>query len=279
MTPRFETLATGYGLVEGPRVDDENRLFFSDARGGGVFCRTPDGEIELVVPKRRGVGGIAIHADGGIVISGRDISHVRDGHSRIVFRRDGVPGFNDLFTDAQGRVLVGSQKADPFAEGAKTVPGELYRIGLDGAIEELYGDVGLTNGIGFSPDGTRLYHSDSARGHVIGHTLGPEGGCTQRCVFTAPESGAPDGLAVDEEGGVWVALYGAGCVSRYTPDGKLDHVLEIPARLVASLCFGGPDRRDLYVVTGDNTNDRALGGSIFRTRVDVAGLPAPKATV
>jgi gluconolactonase len=279
MTARFETLVTGYGLVEGPRVDDENRLFFSDARGGGVYCRTPDGRIETVVPKRRGVGGIAIHAEGGIVISGRDINHVRDGSSRIVFRKDGVPGFNDLFTDAEGRVLVGSQKADPFAEGAKTIPGELYRIGAAGAVEKLYGNVGLTNGIGFSPDGTRLYHSDSARGHVIGHTVDPEGRCTQRCVFAEPAGGAPDGLAVDEAGCVWVALYGGGCVARYTPDGALDHVLEVPARLVASLCFGGPDRRDLYVATGDNSNDRALGGSIFRTRVDVAGLPAPKARV
>jgi gluconolactonase len=279
MTAHFETLASGYGLVEGPRVDDENRLFFSDARDGGVYCRAPDGRIETVVPKRRGVGGIAIHADGGIVISGRDISHVRDGDSRIVFRKDGVPGFNDLFTDAQGRVLVGSQKADPFAEGTKAIPGELYRIGPAGAVEELYGDVGLTNGIGFSPDGTRLYHSDSARGHVIGHVLDARGGCTRRSVFTETEGGVPDGLAVDEEGCVWVALYGAGCVARYTPEGALDRTLEVPARLVASVCFGGPDRRDLYVATGDNRNDAALRGSIFRTRVDVAGLPAPSARV
>lgn len=279
MTPRFETLATGYGLVEGPRVDDDDRLFFSDARRGGVYCRTPDGRIETLVPRRRGVGGIAIHAEGGIVISGRDISHFRDGRSRVVFRTDDTPGFNDLFTDAQGRVLVGSQKADPFAKGAKTVPGELYRIGSDGTVEQLYGDVGLTNGIGFSPDGKRLYHSDSARGHVIGHVVDADGRCTQRSVFAEPEHGAPDGLAVDEEGGVWVALYGAGCVARYTPDGALDRALEVPARLVASLCFGGPDRSDLYVATGDNRHDRALGGSIFRARVDVAGLPAHKARV
>jgi gluconolactonase len=279
VTSHFETLATGYGLVEGPRVDDEDRLFFSDARGGGVYCRTPDEQIETVVPKRRGVGGIAIHAEGGIVISGRDINHVRDGHSRIVFRRDDTPGFNDLFTDSQGRVLAGSQKANPFEKGAKTVPGELYRIGAAGEVEVLYGDIGLTNGIGFSPDGKRLYHSDSARGHVIGHTLDAGGRCTQRCVFAEPENGVPDGLAVDEEGGVWVALYGAGCVARYTPDGTLDRTLEVPARIVASLCFGGRDRRDLYVATGDNLEDRALGGSIFRTRVDVAGLPAPRARV
>ena len=279
MSADFETLVTGYELVEGPRVDDANRLFFSDARGGGVYCRDPDGRIETVVPKRRGVGGIAIHAEGGIVISGRDISHVRDGESRVVFRADDIPGFNDLFTDAAGRVLVGSQRANPFAKDAQAIPGELYRIAAGGAVEQLYGGVGLTNGIGFSPDGGRLYHSDSARGHVIGHAVDAKGRCTQRSIFAKAEGGAPDGLAVDEQGGVWVALYGAGRVVRYTPEGAPDRALEVPARLVASVCFGGPDGRDLYVATGDNLEDRALGGSIFRTRVDVAGLPAPKATV
>jgi len=279
MSTRFERLAGGFGLVEGPRVDDADRLYFSDARGGGVYCRAPTGDIETVVPKRRGVGGIAIHADGGIVISGRDISHVRDGSTRIVFRKEGVPGFNDLFTDAEGGVWVGSQMADPFAAGLKALPGELFRIRADGTTEALYGDVGLTNGIGFSPDGMRLYHSDSARGHVIGHVLDAQGRCSARSVFVETESGAPDGLAVDEEGCVWVALYGAGCVARYTPEGKLDRSLDVPARAVASVSFGGSDRRDLYVTTGDSLDDPALRGSIFRTRVDVAGLPAPKARV
>ena len=83
----------------------------------------------------------------------------------------------------------------------------------------------------------------------------------------------------DEEGAVWVALYGGGRVARYLPDGTLDRMLEVPARRVASLCFGGADRRDLYVATGDNANDRSLRGSIFKTRVDVAGLPTPMARV
>ena len=206
MGTRFETLASGYRLVEGPRVDEENHLYFSDARAGGVYRRAPDGRIDVVVPKRRGVGGIALHAEGGIVISGRDISHVRDGVSRVVFRTETTPGFNDLFTDSQGRVLVGSQKANPFASDAETIPGELYRLGPGGSVEELYGDVGLTNGIGFAPDGTRLYHSDSARGHVIEHRVDADGRCTRRSVFAKTERGAPDGLAVDEAGCVWVAL-------------------------------------------------------------------------
>ncbi len=274
----LETLLTGYGLIEGPRVDDEDRLHFSDARGGGVYRRSTDGTIDTLVPKRRGVGGIALHAEGGIVISGKDICHVRDGQSRTVFRKDGVPGFNDLFTDGAGRVLVGSQRFNPFAEGAKRAPGELYRIGPGGEAEELYDDVVLTNGIGFSPDGRRLYHSDSARGHVILHDVADDGGVSNRRVFVKAEGGAPDGLAVDEEGCVWVALFGAGCAARYTPDGALERTLEVPAPSVASVCFGGADRRDLYVATGDHL-DPSLGGCVFRTRVAVPGLPAPRARV
>ena len=110
----IEVLAWGYGLIEGPRVDGNDNLFFSDVRHGGVHRRQPDGTIETVVPKRRGVGGIALHADGGLVISGRNICHVRDGVTRILFEND-APGFNDLFVDPAGRVLCGTMRSDPFA--------------------------------------------------------------------------------------------------------------------------------------------------------------------
>ena len=102
----FETLAHGFGLVEGPRFDAAGALYFSDVHGGGVYRRRPDGAIETVVQRRRGVGGIALHADGGVVISGRDICHVRNGASRILFQRPpGVGGFNDLFPEI-GRAHV-----------------------------------------------------------------------------------------------------------------------------------------------------------------------------
>ncbi len=91
--------------------------------------------------------------------------------------------------------------------------------------------------------------------------------------------GGPDGLAVDAEGGIWVALYQAGAVQRYLPNGRPDARIDVPARAVTSLCFGGADLRDLYVVSADNAVDPQRGGSIFRTRSDVAGLPAPFARI
>ncbi len=275
---KIETLAFGYGLIEGPRVDDAGNLYFSDVTNGGVFRRRPTGEIDTVVPKRRGVGGIALHAEGGIVISGKNICHVKDGATRVLFARDDVPGFNDLFTDASGRVYTGSMLSSPFgADAGERKLGDCYRIDGEGRASVLYGGVSLTNGIGFSPDGRRLYHSDSARGLVLVHELDSAGRATPLTPIRV--DGGPDGLAVDEEGGVWVALYQAGAVARFKPDGSLDRRIALPAKAVTSLSFGGADLRDLYAVSADNTDDPARAGSIFRTRSDVAGLPAPLARI
>jgi len=275
---KIETLAFGYGLIEGPRVDGAGNLYFSDVTNGGVFRRGPSGEIDTVVPKRRGVGGIALHAEGGIVISGKNICHAKDGATRVLFARDDVPGFNDLFTDAQGRVYTGSMLSSPFGAGdGERKLGDCYRIDGEGRAAVLYDGVSLTNGIGFSPDGRRIYHSDSARGLVLVHELDESGRATPLTPIRV--EGGPDGLAVDAEGGVWVALYQAGAVARFEPDGSPDRRIALPAKAVTSLCFGGADLRDLYAVSADNTDDPARGGSIFRTRSDVAGLPAPLARI
>lgn len=275
----MEVLASGYGLVEGPRFDLAGGLYFSDVQGGGIYYRTPGGVLETAVPKRRGVGGIAIHADGGIVVSGRNICHVKDGETRVVFDPPDTPGFNDLFTDAKGRVYVGTMRSDPFEQGGPRTMGELWRIGNDGQAEELYGDVSLSNGIGFSPDGTKLYHSDTARNHVIAHDVSADGSVSNRRVFADLDDGGPDGLAVDSDGFVWVADYLGGCVARFDPDGKLERRLEVPAKAVTSLCFGGSDGCDLIIATADHSGDPSLKGCVLRTRSPVPGLPAPDARI
>jgi gluconolactonase len=276
----IETLAFGYGLVEGPRCDGEDNLYFSDVRDGGVYRRAPGGEITTVVPKRRGVGGIALHADGGLVISGKSVAHVRAGETRVLFQRPDIPGFNDLFCDALGRVYTGSMRSDPFSTTGPRTLGECYRIDGEGRATELYGNVSLTNGIGFSPDGRRLYHADSVPRQIIVHDIDRGGSVTNRQVFAQLARGlAPDGLAVDEDGGVWVAVVDGGCVQRFTPQGALDVRVDVPAKFVTSLCFGGADRKDLYVVTADNTDDAARRGTIFRTRSPHAGTPVHPARI
>ena len=273
----IETLAWGYGLVEGPRVDAADNLYFSDVHHGGVHCRRPDGTIEIVVPRRRGVGGIALHADGGLVISGRNICHVRDGATRVLFAPD-APGLNDLFVDALGRVICGTMRSDPFSTEGPRTAGECWRIDAEDSAVELYGDISLTNGIGFSPDGTVLYHSDTTRG-VWAHDYA-DGIASNRRLFLRSGGLMPDGLAVDEAGTVWVAdVSGTGALRGFAPDGAEVGRVEVPAKMVTSVCFGGADRRDLYIVTGDSTDDPARGGAIHRTRAEVPGCAVPLATV
>jgi len=87
----------------------------------------------------------------------------------------------------------------------------------------------------------------------------------------------PDGLTIDAEGGVWVAVVaGPGEIVRFKPSGTVDRRVKVPAKTVTSIAFGGPDMRDLYVVTANNDN-RELKGTVFRTRSDIPGLPVPKA--
>jgi len=274
----FQTLAFGYGLVEGPTVDASGSLFFSDVLGGGVYRLALDGTIDTVVPKRRGVGGIALHADGGVVVSGRDLSHVRDGVSRTVFSIDGLPGWNDICTDSTGRVYAGALRFAVFDPAAEPVPGECWRIDGEGQATLLYGDVLHPNGIALSPDERRIYHSDTRRDVIVVHELGDDGTAHDRREIRFPP-GAPDGMAVDEKGCVWVASAGGACVVRLTPDGEVDRRIDVPARIVTSVCFGGAERRDLYVVTADNKVSPERRGTILRARLDVAGAPVPPARV
>src|SRR5690242_6198058 len=101
----WEVIAHGYGLVEGPTIAPDGSLLFSDVLGGGVYRVDSQGAVDTVVPKRRGVGGLALHSEGGVVCSGRDIVHVdTNGNTRTLYHGDGIAGWNDLCTDASGRV-------------------------------------------------------------------------------------------------------------------------------------------------------------------------------
>lgn len=277
-TVSIETLASGYGLIEGPTVDDDGNLYFSDVLGGGVYRRAPDGDITTVVPKRRGVGGITLHADGGIVVSGRDIVHVREGENRRLFAVEGVLGWNDICADSAGRVYAGALRFAVFEPDAEPVPGELWRIdGQDQAIV-LYHGVLHANGVALSPGEHTIYHSDTRNNVILVHTLADDGTARDRRAFHFPP-GAPDGIAIDAQGFPWVASAVAGCVARLTPEGEIDRVLNVPAQTVTSLCFGGGDARELYVVTADNTEAPERRGTIFRIPVDVAGAPVHPARI
>lgn len=274
-------VAWGYRLVEGPRTDAENNLYFTDAIGGGVFRRAPDGHVETLVAERRMVGGLALHRDGGFVMTGPSVAHWRDGEVRVLLEVEGVKSFNDCHTDQQGRVYVGAIRSDLNDLKAEKTPGECYRINLDGSVDELYGGIEVSNGIGFSPDGSTLYHVDSTAKGLITHDVDSDGGVANRRLIGRPsfERGIPDGMCVDVDGNLWVAHVGGRRVVQLSPSGEELSEISVPAKAVTSVAFGGPEMADLYVVTADNLDDAAKGGTIFHAKPGVRGAPTPLAAV
>lgn len=277
---RFELLATGYGGVEAPRVDHRNRLYFSDVVDGGVFRRNPDGSIETLIPGRRAVGGLAFNVGNHLLVSGPAVAlwSEETHQSRDVFA--GLPGrrgdsFNDLTVDDRGSVWVGTANGDPADSlDIPKAPGDLYRLDPDGHALLVWENVGTSNGLAFSPDGSLLYHCDSQPGHVMVYDVTADRVLRDRRVFATVRGGMCDGMTVDAEGAVWVAVLLAGEVQRFRPDGTLDRTITMPQKKVLSLVFGGPDLHDLYVVTAQS---RRMRGSIYRARCDVPGLSLPLA--
>jgi gluconolactonase len=279
----MEELASGYGLIEGPVWDDERGLIYSDVLNGGVRALAADGAISTIVPKRRGVGGMALHVEGGLVIGGRNIIYEGfEGTGSATLLTPDVTdvaiGFNDLTTDAAGRVWVGSLGFRVFA-GEEMRPGHLHVIDLDGSVRTVSDGIVLTNGMGFSPDGKTLYHCDARADLIRAYDIAGDGEVVRWTTFATVANGTPDGLAVAEDGSVWVAMAHGGRVSVFEADGSLRMELPVPLPMVTSVCFGGADLRDLYIVTGSRGGPHENCGSIYRIRVDVPGLPVPLARV
>jgi sugar lactone lactonase YvrE len=266
----WEVLAHGYGLAEAPTIDADGSLLFSDVLGGGVY-RLVGGEVETVVPKRRGVGGLAVHADGGIVCSGRDIVHVRDGQTRPVLQVDGVAGWNDLCTDAHGAVYAGALRFAVFDPKATEVAGELWTVAPNGDAEVAIPGIVHANGVALAPDGETIYLSDTRARLLVAFDRAEH---TRRDIDVS-RYGHPDGLAFDETGCVWLALVGGG-IGRFTPEGALDRTIEPPSAFVTSVCFDGTT---MYVTTGGHRDDPELRGCVLRTDAGVAGWPVTPARV
>ncbi len=280
----MKVCATGYGLVEGPIWHEELGLLYSDVLNGGVFRLARDGSISQQVPKRRGIGGMALHADGGLVMGGRDVvaANLDGTDMRVLLAGADTPagiGFNDLTTDATGRIYVGCVGFRIFG-GEEPKPGFLHVIDLDGSVRTISDGIMLTNGMGFSPDGKVLYHSD-ARGDVVrAYDVLPDGSVGPWRAFAGIKGGeTPDGLAVAADGSVWVALAHGGAVAVYEPDGTLRERIAVPLPMVTSVCFGGDDLRDLYIVTGSRGGPRDNCGSVFVMRSEVPGLAVAPARV
>lgn len=288
MAPSSATLdlvSSGHRLLEAPVYDPARGLLYTDAEAGGVWCLAGSGPARCIVPHRRGIGGLALHAAGGLVVSGRNVAFKPepDGATLVLLENDpaaGHVGFNDLVTDAAGRIYVGSLSYVPMlGQSGSDKAGSLHLIDLDGTVQEVARGIGLSNGLGFSPDGRRLYHADSAARSVLAYDVAADGRLSGRTVFARVPAGMPDGLAVADDGSVWVALVHAGLVVAYEVDGRERERISVPTPMVTSVCFGDADGHTLYVVSGAEGATNGLGGCIYRRRLDVSGRPRHAARV
>jgi sugar lactone lactonase YvrE len=276
-------------LSEGPRWHAERQeLLWVDILAGHLHRATleDDGalaEIQTIALDRH-VGAVAPALGGGYVLAaGQGFLFVGETGeiTELAQPMAGHPDLrmNDGACDPQGRFWAGSMAYDE-SPGA----GSLYRLELDGSCTTVLTGLTISNGIGWSPDGSTMYLNDSGTRRLEAFRF--EGGSGdidgRRVLVEIPERGvAPDGLTVDEEGGIWVALWGGGAVNRYAPDGSLLVSLELPVERPTSCVFGGPDRSTLFVTSArEGLDEEAIArqpdaGRVFSVGgLGVRGLPA-----
>jgi len=194
--------------------------------------------------------------------------------------------FNDGRVDRRGRFWTGTMVEDN-QPGARGCLYSLQGTGLQGSAQgkgearcHIRG-IQISNGLCFSPDGTRLYFADSPTRIISAYDLiEPEGVLgTRRTLAQTPEGSSPDGATVDVDGCIWTALWGAGCVVRYTPDGRLDRTLPVPVSQPTCVCFAGPNLDILCVTSArvglddSRLHDEPHAGDVFLYRVGTQGLP------
>jgi gluconolactonase len=266
--PAMAVLERHHTLLEGPRIGPAGELVYSDVIAGGLYTCSPENEITELLAGRRGIGGVVPHADGGWVLSGRSVIHLSPGgEQRELLSDPELPGYNDLFSTHDGELLAGELRYRPMSDEPPR-EGRLLAISAGGTVRTICEEVQWPNGIGVAPDGLTVYVSDYARKRVLACDL--DGGGSR--VFAETPRGSADGLAVDAEGGVWVALGEGGAVARFEPDGRLGEIVELPAGFVSSISFGGPDRRDVLISTAGNDFEPELGGTLLRARSEIPGM-------
>lgn len=232
------------------------------------------------------IGSIGLATQGRLVAGLKDGLYLVDlatGDCTAIFKPeqpDDRIRFNDGKMDRQGRFLCGSMGV--YAEPL----GELIRVDQDGKWEMLANGIRISNSLCFSPDGKTMYFSDSLDRNVRAYSYNKDNGTLDQpriLVDTQPFESGPDGATVDSEGYLWVALVQAGKIGRFTPEGKLDRLIEAPTDMPTCLAFGGANLDTLFVTSiKDSGSGRAIsrhpdGGYLYALQgLGVTGLPEPR---
>jgi sugar lactone lactonase YvrE len=236
------------------------------------------------MPER--IGCFGFRRDGGIIAGMQSGIYMVDLGDKVVARKvfefepnNSDTRFNDGRVDPGGRFWAGTN-----IESMDKRVGSLFRFDPDGTCTRMVDGLICSNGLGFSPDGKTMYHSDSRQDYVWAWDFNKEtGDIRNQRVFLQMDiqEGRPDGAAVDSEGYYWLCHVGGWHLARYSPDGQIDRVIGLPVQRPTMCAFGGPDLKTLFITTATfplsatTLRKQPLAGSIFAIDVGIAGIPEP----
>jgi len=263
----------------------EQALYWVDIEGKLLQRLSPaTGEVKSwEMPER--ISSFALRENGGLIVafaSGIALLDLDSGDIEFIARPEAhLPGnrFNEGKCDRKGRFWAGTMDN----EEVDFTMGSLYRMNADLEVSHMRGNVGISNGLGWSPDNKTMYYADSPAKCIYVYDFDLETGTpSNERIFATVDKGVPDGLTVDSEGYVWNCEWDGWRVVRYAPDGAVNYILETPVQRPTSCMFGGADLHDLYITTASiNLSDAArarqpLAGCVLRVNTDTPGLPEPR---
>jgi D-xylonolactonase len=286
----------GLQCGEGPMWDPEAQcLYWTDAMGRAVYRYDRRNDAVVLLTDAVHAASVVLHREGGLILGGAEgFFHWRaDRPLRLVAGEcEDRPAhkINDLIADPQGRVFGGQET---FREDGPYEPGYLFRVDPDGSIRIVEEGLHLANGMGFSPDLTSFYLTDTIQRRIYRYDFRPATGEIRNrrvLIELDRQDGLPDGMTVDQEGFLWVARWFGGAISRFDPEGALERSIEVPAAQPSSVAFGGPGLDELYVTSAathwespvapvGHDYTRPRGGQVFRLRPGVQGRPEFRAGI
>jgi sugar lactone lactonase YvrE len=268
-------------LGEGPVWDARtSELLWVDIMAGLVHRFDPAKGTDISFDVGQPVGAVVPRSAGGYALAVRDGFAITEAHAddlRLVAPIDldrPKLRMNDGACDSSGRFWAGTMHVDEVPDA-----GSLYRLELDSSVETMLGDVTISNGIGWSPDDTVMYYVDTTTLGIDAFDFDAASGAIwnrRRLVTIEEGAGQPDGLVVDEDGCIWLALWEGWGVRRYSPDGTLMGVVNVPVARVTKPAFGGAALDELFITTAAPDTPAAEqphAGGIFFVRPGVHGLP------
>jgi sugar lactone lactonase YvrE/DNA-binding IclR family transcriptional regulator len=277
-------LPWGAQLGEAPVwMAQEKRLYWVDMLEPGIHRFDPSTGRNESCALGKLVSAILPADDGSLFVASQDgietLDFTTGQFSSYVNPEPGMSEnrLNDAKVDPHGAIWVGSMRLD-----ASKPEGCLYRITSASDVRRMETGITVSNGIGWSPDGSTLYFVDTAPGLILAYDIeGPSKELRNRRIFAKipDDSGRPDGLTIDADGGVWCAIWDGWRVDRYLPNGKLDFSVPMPVPRPTSVAFGGADLSTLYITSArirlpaSTLAEAPLSGGLFSCRPGQKGLP------